>query len=113
VAQSATPSPTGDRQPDGICLDAEGGIWFGSLYTDEFVRVVEGGEVTDRIEMPKGQRGIAVALGGPDRRSLYLLSAITTIENLRASHDYPSELKSTACGFVDVVTVAVPGAGWP
>jgi sugar lactone lactonase YvrE len=113
VAESAAPTLTGDRQPDGICLDAEGGVWFGALHREEFVRVVEGGRVTDRIAMPAGQRGIAVALGGPDRRSLFLLSAITTLENLRASHDYASELKSTARGFVDVVTVAVPGAGWP
>ena len=43
---------------------------MGSPYTDEFVRAREGGTVLDRIQMPGG---VACALGGPDRRTLFLL----------------------------------------
>ena len=40
----------------------------------QFERIVEGGEVTDRIDM--GERvAIACALGGPERRTLFLLSS--------------------------------------
>jgi sugar lactone lactonase YvrE len=45
---------TGDAAPDGIALDAEGGIWAGYPLAHEFRRVLPGGEVTDRI--PRGSR---------------------------------------------------------
>jgi len=56
--------------PDGICLDDDGGIWFGSPYTNEFVRVRDGGEITDRITLPGA---VACTLGGHARRVLFLL----------------------------------------
>jgi sugar lactone lactonase YvrE len=59
------------RYPDGLCLDDSGAVWFGSPYTDEFVRVGEGGTIIDRIEMPGG---VACALGGPQLRLLFLLA---------------------------------------
>lgn len=38
--------------PDGICLDAEGAIWVASPgESAEVVRVLEGGEITDRIKV--------------------------------------------------------------
>ena len=77
-------------------------MWFGSVYTGEFFRVAEGGKVLDRIEV----EGFAVApaLGGPNRSTLYLLTADTTKELLA---------QGKAKGFVEVVEVEVPGAGWP
>ncbi len=40
----------------------------------QFERIIAGGEVTDRIDM--GERvAIACALGGPERRTLFLLSS--------------------------------------
>ena len=94
---------TGDAAPDGIALDAEGGIWAGYPLAHEFRRVLAGGEVTDRI--PIGERmAIACALGGDDRRTLFLLSA----------QDWsPKALQGRRTGTVETVRVGVPGAGLP
>jgi len=56
----------GDVMPDGICLDAQGAIWLGSPLTSQFLRVRQGGEITDRIGC--AQPAIACALGGADGR---------------------------------------------
>ena len=60
--------------PDGICLDAEGAVWVG---TGDFavVRVAEGGEVLQRVELPENRAPFALMLGGPDRRTLFMLTA--------------------------------------
>jgi sugar lactone lactonase YvrE len=88
--------------PDGVCLDAEGAIWFGSVYNGEFFRVAEGGKVLDRIEV--NGFAVAPALGGADRKTLYLLTADTSKELLQ---------QGKADGFIEVLQVEVPGAGWP
>ncbi|MBV9513771.1 MAG: SMP-30/gluconolactonase/LRE family protein, partial [Mycobacteriaceae bacterium] len=63
-----------DGPPDGIALDAGGGIWASMTLAHQFQRIAEGGAVTDRIDM--GDRtAIACALGGPARRTLFLLSS--------------------------------------
>src|SRR5579883_1602 len=63
----------GDALPDGIALDADGGIWVAAPFTHELLRVKQGGEVTERIK--REQLPIACALGGPARRTLFVLSA--------------------------------------
>ncbi|MEA2624278.1 MAG: hypothetical protein QOD06_323 [Candidatus Binatota bacterium] len=93
----------GERVPDGICLDAGGGVWTSCFGQDEFVRVVDGGAITDRVAVT-GRRAVACALGGEDRRTLFLLTAETTVEDL-------SEGRSKAA--IETARVAVPGAGWP
>ena len=51
--------------PDGICLDAENCIWVGvPRNPGSFVRVAEGGEIKERIDLPD-QGGCA-----GDRREL-------------------------------------------
>lgn len=60
----------GERSPDGICVDAEDGIWVASYDTNEFIRVREGGVITDRVAIP-GRHAIACALGGVDGRTLF------------------------------------------
>lgn len=63
-----------DGPPDGIALDADGAVWASMTLAHQFERIVEGGAVTDRIDM--GERvAIACALGGPERRTLFLLSS--------------------------------------
>ena len=61
------------RSPDGCSLDAEGAIWFANAAGTTVVRVREGGEITDEIEI--GQPTFACALGGDDGRTLFVVSA--------------------------------------
>jgi sugar lactone lactonase YvrE len=92
-----------DGPPDGICLDRDGGVWAAMTLANRFDRIVDGGEVTDRIET--GERiAIACALGGPERRTLFLLSS---------TEAYPKRLAGTKLSRLDAVIVDVPGAGLP
>jgi len=97
-------APTGDHTPDGICLDADGAVWLGSPMTGAFVRVLEGGAVTDIVAAGEGRWGVAVALGGDDRRTLYCVSAETTPATMP---------KGQSKGFIDTLRVDHAGAGWP
>ena len=57
--------------PDGITMDAEGAVWTGT--TDYVVvRVAEGGEVLQRVELAENRAPLALMLGGPDRRTLFI-----------------------------------------
>jgi sugar lactone lactonase YvrE len=60
--------------PDGICGDVDGGVWVATYAGGEFVRVLDGGIVTDRLATSRG-RAVACALGGPDMRTLFCLCA--------------------------------------
>ncbi|MGO8769523.1 MAG: SMP-30/gluconolactonase/LRE family protein [Mycobacterium sp.] len=92
-----------DGPPDGIALDAEGGVWTSMTLAHQFERIVAGGAVTDRIDM--GDRiAIACALGGPQRRTLFVLSSTDA---------YPQRLIGTRLSQLDAVRVATPGAGLP
>lgn len=71
----------GERTPDGICADQKGGIWISSVATGEFLRVVDGGEVTDRV-LCEGKRAVACALGGDDGRTLFCLTFEGTVEEI-------------------------------
>lgn len=90
-------------EPDGLCLDAEGAAWCGLGGADRFVRVLDGGQVVDEVATP-GRHAVAVALGGPDGRTLFLLTAETTG---RAAHLACRTARIEAC------TVDVPGVGRP
>lgn len=91
-----------DGPPDGICLDDEGGVWAGMTLARRFERIVEGGEVTERIDV--GDRtAIACTLGGPEGRTLFL---VTTTDA------YPERLRGTRLSRLDAVTVDVPAAGF-
>ena len=92
-----------DGPPDGISLDAEGGVWTSMTLAHQFERVVAGGQVTHRIEIG-GRAAIACTLGGPARRTLFMLSSTDA---------YPERLIGTRLSRLDTVTVDTAGAGLP
>lgn len=67
--------PEGDV-PDGICVDAEEGIWVASPTTGSVLRVLEGGDVTDSIQT--GRKAIACALGGSLGQTLFICTSNST-----------------------------------
>jgi sugar lactone lactonase YvrE len=62
-----------DSAPDGICLDTSGAVWYADVPNRHCVRVREGGEILDTVELDRG--AFACALGGSDRRTLYIAAA--------------------------------------
>ena len=66
----------GERTPDGIALDSEGAVWVGSMETREFLRVIDGGEITDLIDAA-GRNAVACAIGGSNGQTLFMI----TLEN--------------------------------
>jgi len=92
----------GDAVPDGIALDARNGVWVASPLSRELLYVAQGGELEQRIKcdsMP-----ITCALGGPARKTLFVLLADSI---------NPDECRANKSARIDVMEVAVAGAGWP
>jgi sugar lactone lactonase YvrE len=89
--------------PDGICVDAEGAVWSATVPGRRCVRVAEGGRVLQTVDFDRGC--FACALGGPDRRTLFVTAA-------EWRPDLP-ELVPAGSGQVCSAQVSVPGAGWP
>jgi sugar lactone lactonase YvrE len=93
---------------DGICLDADGAVWTpvgGQGEPPACVRVREGGEVLQRIELDRA--GFACMLGGDDGRTLFMLAAeFQGLENLDV-------LFRSRTGQLLTAPAPAPGAGWP
>ena len=87
--------------PDGICLDAEGAVWTSS-EANTCVRVREGGEVLQRIELDRSP--FACMLGGPERRTLFIMAAGWSLEN---------PFGGPRTGQVLIAPAPAPGVGWP
>ena len=93
--------PEGDY-PDGICIDAEDAIWIAGPASDRFVRVREGGEVTDVVDVP-GRHAIACAIGGDDGHTLFCCTSPT--------HGQPEQSRAERGARVETTRVTVPGPG--
>jgi sugar lactone lactonase YvrE len=89
--------------PDGICLDAEGAVWYADVGNKWCVRVREGGEVLQRVELDRGC--FACMLGGEDGRTLFMVAQEW------AGPAPMGEGERTG----EVLTTRAPaaGAGWP
>ncbi len=87
--------------PDGICLDAEGAIWYGDVGSSLCVRVRQGGGVLQTVDLDRGC--FACTLGGADRKTLYMVAA-----------KWPDAMSGgERTGQALALDVETPGAGWP
>jgi len=95
--------------PDGICVDAEGAVWTSTGKAD-CVRVGEGGEILQRIELDRSP--FACMLGGNDRKTLFMPAAEWRLQDSVADN----LLRLTSgprTGQVLAAPAPAPGAGWP
>ena len=79
-------------------------MWIACPVGDRFIRVVEGGAVTDEIPV-EGRHAIACALGGADGRTLFMLTAPTLGD--------PDASRERMGARIEVTKVDTPGCERP
>ena len=94
-----------DGVPDGICIDADNAVWYSDVPNKRCVRVREGGEVLQTINLDRGC--FACMLGGRDRKTLFMVAA-----EWRGMEKIP-EVARARTGQVLTIDAPAPGAGWP
>ncbi len=93
----------GDGVPDGICVDVDGAVWYGDVPNRCCVRVGQGGEVLQTINLDRGC--FACMLGGADQRTLFMMTA---------EWRGPEAMADAApTGQVVTAEAPAPRAGWP
>lgn len=92
-----------DGVPHGMCLDAEGAVWYGDIPNNRCVRVREGGKVLHTIDLDRGC--FACMLGGADKRTLFMMTA--------EWGGSASMADGARTGQVLTVEAPAPRAGWP
>jgi sugar lactone lactonase YvrE len=93
----------GNAYPDGICLDAENAIWYADVPARHCVRVRQGGEIIQTVDLHRG--AFACALGGTDQKTLFVMTA-----------QYPPTSwgpEPPRTGQVITFHAPAPAAGWP
>ncbi len=89
--------------PDGIALDSEGAVWYADVPGKRCVRVAEGGNVLQTLELDRGC--FACALGGQDGSTLFMFAA-----------SFPPTSRgpdAERTGQVLTIQAPAPHAGWP
>jgi sugar lactone lactonase YvrE len=93
----------GDGVPDGICLDEEGAVWYADVPNKRCVRVREGGEVLEKVQLDLGC--FACMLGGLAGKTLFIAA-----QEWRGLESTADRRKS---GKVVMVEASARHAGWP
>jgi sugar lactone lactonase YvrE len=94
---------TSGDHPDGICIDADGAVWYADVAQRHCVRVAEGGEVLQTVTADRGC--FACVLGGPDRTTLFIVG--------QEWHGFDQANDGSRTGHVLTVQAPAPSAGWP
>jgi sugar lactone lactonase YvrE len=92
-----------DGVPDGICVDGGNAVWYGDVPNERCVRVREGGEVLQTVDLDRGC--FACMLGGVDRRTLFM-----TVNEWGGALNMAG---GSRAGQVRTVEAPAPGVGWP
>jgi len=95
----------GSGVPDGICIDSDHAVWYADVPNRRCVRVGEGSEVLETINLDRG--GFACMLGDPGRRTLLVIA------NEWRGMDKIPEVAQARTGQLLAVEAPAPGVGWP
>jgi sugar lactone lactonase YvrE len=91
---------SGADHPDGICVDADGAVWYADVGNRHCVRVREGGEILAVVDLDRG--AFACALSRGDRPQLYVIG-----------QEWGGPQSTERTGQVVVFPAPAPGAGRP
>jgi sugar lactone lactonase YvrE len=86
--------------PDGICIDAEGAVWYADVGSQHCVRVREGGEVLATVDLDRGAFACALSRGQDPR--LFVVG-----------QNYGGPEPAPPSGRVVAFPAPAPGAGKP
>jgi sugar lactone lactonase YvrE len=88
--------------PDGICMDAEGAVWYADVGNQHCVRVREGGAVLAKVDLDRGAFACALSRGAEPR--LFVVGQ---------TWGGPQSSSSSPSGQVVAFPAPAPGAGRP
>ena len=89
--------------PDGLAVDAQGGVWVAAVRVGEVVHFSKEGTVVKRIKLP-ATMVTSLVFGGRDLRDLYVVTADNT--------DDPNRKGTIFRGRADVPGLPVPKANF-
>jgi sugar lactone lactonase YvrE len=82
----ATVNPESGSFPDGLTVDAQGGVWSAQPVYGRIVRYDPRGKIERIYELPVS-RGTSVMFGGPELDTLYITTMRTTLEDAQLAEE--------------------------
>jgi len=109
ISNRQTMAELAGKHIDGICRDAEGGIWAGG-GVGGLLRISAGGVLERVYEFPD-RMVLACALGGRDGKTLFLATTdMSLVGNLnKIGYDRNRDKDVNSAGRIEAMTVEIPG----